>query len=57
MIPFDESGPIADAVLDGTHKSADPVVQLLLDELVRPAHNGTSPIEDLLSAVTTRLKN
>jgi hypothetical protein len=55
-IPFYGSGPIADAVLDGTRKSADPVVQLLLDELVRPAHNPTPPIDDLLSAVTNRLK-
>jgi hypothetical protein len=34
-IPFDGSGPVADAVLAGSsYKSADPVVQLLLDELV-----------------------
>jgi hypothetical protein len=56
-IPFDGNGPVADAVLDGTRKSDDPVVQLLLDELLRPAHNATSPIDDLLTAVTNRLKN
>jgi hypothetical protein len=54
--PFDGSGPVADAVLDGSRKSAYPVVQLLMDELVRPAHNHTPPIDDLLSAVTNRLK-
>jgi hypothetical protein len=55
-IPFDGSGPVADSVLDGTYTSSDPVVQLLLDELVRPADNALPPIEDLLSAVTARLK-
>jgi hypothetical protein len=37
-IPFDGSGLLADSVLDGSYQSADPVVQLLLDELVRPAN-------------------
>jgi hypothetical protein len=55
-IPFDGSGPVADAVLDGTYKSSDPVVQLLLDELFRPANNVLPRIADLLSAVTDRFK-
>jgi hypothetical protein len=55
-ICLDGSGPVADSVLDGTYKSADPVVQLLLDELVRPEHNALPPIEDLLTAVTYRFK-
>jgi hypothetical protein len=55
-IPFDGSGPLADSVLDGTYKSNDLEVQLLLDEIVRPANNDIPPIEDLLSAVTDRLK-
>jgi hypothetical protein len=55
-IPFDGSGPVADAVLEGSYKSSDPVVQLLLDERVRPANNAHPPIADLLTAVTDRLK-
>jgi hypothetical protein len=55
-IPCDGSGPVADAVLAGTYKSSDPVVQLLLDELVRPANNTLPAIEGLLSAVTDRFK-
>jgi hypothetical protein len=56
-IPFDGSGPVVDSLLAGTYKSSDPVVQLLLDELVRPANNALPPIEDLLSSVSDRLKN
>jgi hypothetical protein len=55
-IPFDGSRPVADAVLKGSYRSSDPVVQLLLDELVRPATNALPPIADLLTAVTDRLK-
>jgi hypothetical protein len=55
-IPFDGSGPVADAVLTGTYQSEDPVIQLLLDELVRPPNNALPPIEDLLTAVSDRLK-
>jgi hypothetical protein len=56
-IPFNGSGPLAEAVLDGSYQSDDPIVQLLLDELVRPANNDLPPIEDLLAAVTDKFKN
>jgi hypothetical protein len=55
-IPFDGSGPVAEEVLAGRYQSDDLVVQLLLDELVRPANNALPPIADLLTAVTDRLK-
>jgi hypothetical protein len=55
-IPFDGSGPVANAVLAGQYTSSDPVVQLLLDELVRPAQNALSPIALLISAVSDRFK-
>jgi hypothetical protein len=54
-IPFDGSGPVADEVLAGRYQSDDPVVQLLLDELLRPRNNALPPIADLLTAVTDRL--
>jgi hypothetical protein len=48
---------VADAVLEGSYRgSSDPVVQLLLDELVCPVTNAIPPIEDLLTAVSDRLK-
>jgi hypothetical protein len=56
-IPFECSGPLADAVLDGSYHSDNPIVQLLLDELVRPAGNAMIPPDDLVSAVTDKFKN
>jgi hypothetical protein len=55
-IPFDGSGPVADSVLDGTYKSSDPVVQMLLYELVRPENNALPSIKDLLTAAAERFK-
>jgi hypothetical protein len=55
-IPFDGTGPLADSILDGTYKSSVPVVQMLLDELVRPVAQEIPPIEDLLTAVKDRFK-
>jgi hypothetical protein len=42
--------------LAGTYKLSDLVVQLLLDELVRPENNDIPPIADLLSSVSDRFK-
>jgi hypothetical protein len=36
-IPYSGTGPLADAILVGSYQSADPLVQMMLDELVRPA--------------------
>jgi hypothetical protein len=55
-IPFDGTGALADDILAGHYKSDDPIVQLLLDELVRPPDNAIPPIDDMLSAVTARFK-
>jgi exonuclease III len=37
-IPFSGTGPIADAILAGTIQVEDPIVQLVLDNLKRPAN-------------------
>jgi hypothetical protein len=56
LIPFDGTGPLADEILTGTYKSADPIVQLLLDELVRPLDNNIPPIDNMMAAVTACFK-
>jgi hypothetical protein len=55
-IPFDGSGPLAESVIAGPHHSSDPIVELLLDELVRPPDNAIPPIPDLVEAVAARFQ-
>jgi hypothetical protein len=55
-IPYSGTGSLADNILAGSYHSSDPIVQLLLDELVRPFHQAIPPIPDLLTAVSDRFK-
>jgi hypothetical protein len=55
-IPYSGTGRLADKSLAGCYHSAEPIVQLLLDELVRPPHQAIPPIPDLLTAVSDRFK-
>jgi hypothetical protein len=56
VILYSGTGPLADNILAGSYVSPDPIVQLLLDELVRPSHQALPPIPDLLTAVSDRFK-
>jgi hypothetical protein len=49
-------GLLADSILAGTYQSPDPIVQMLLDELVRLVAHDIPPIEDMLTAVKDRFK-
>jgi hypothetical protein len=56
VIPFDGTGPLTDSILAGTYRPPDPIVQMLLDELVRPVAQDIPPIDDMLTAVKDRFK-
>jgi hypothetical protein len=55
-IPFNGTGPLGDSILAGTYQSPDPIVQMLLDELVCPIAQEIPPIGDMLTAVKDRFK-
>jgi hypothetical protein len=56
-IPFSGTGPIADGILAGTITVADPIVQLVLDNLKRPAAVKIIPPLITLEEVKGKLDN